>query len=620
MDDDAPLIAFTIAARNYIPYATSLHRSLQQHHPGIQFFLGLSDVREGFDEAALDFALIDLAMLRDIRIWAMAERYNATEFCTAIKPFLFLHLMARHPGHRICYFDPDIWVMSPMTELRDALDGGAQMVLTPHLLTPTADPARFPDQTMLTYGTYNLGFLAVRDSPETRAVMRWWADRLETQCIIDLANGLFVDQKWADMFPALLDRVHVLRHPGYNIAYWNVMQRRVRWDGSWTVTADGFAAAPVRFVHFSGYSNFEPGVFSRHARYLDHWVLHDLALLLPLFRERLLQSGFEAFSRFRYAFGWLGQSGANLHTPEELAERALGPAPFGRDLMPLPSINVQSWADWKAQRDAAAPALLEQRATERALEPDVPGPFSTTGICSMCRIETRFDMDYTYALEFEPGALTPNWRENCQCSCGFITRIRGAMHVLQTVIQPAPGAAIYVTEAVTPLFRWLRLRWPNTIGSEFFSPSHVPGRLYDGVRHEDICRLTFAGAQFDAVLSFDVLEHVVDLDAALRECFRVLKPGGTLLFTAPTQFDHGAVVELVEILADGSYNFLRPPEYHGNPVNPDQGSLAFRYLGLDALDRLRAVGFEHAEAAIYWSQDAALLGRHLNLFLARKAA
>lgn len=624
---EGPLIAFTIAARNFIPYAKSLHASLREHHPDVQFFLGLCDVRDGFDEADLGFEIIDVTVLRDTRIWAMAERYNATEFCTAIKPWLFLHLMARFPGHRLCYFDPDIWVLSPLDELVAAFRDGAQAILTPHILTPSND-ARMPDQTMLRYGIYNLGFIGVRDSAATQALMRWWADRLETACVIDLPEGLFVDQKWADLIPALLDRVHILRHPGYNIGYWNVLQRRVRLgEGGWLVTAEGSPALPVRFVHFSGYDNIEPGVFSRHARYLDYWLLRDLVLLLPLFRERVLAAGFMAYARLPYAFGWMGASGQNEHTPKEVASRlAHGPVPLEQPLATMShddpalfSVTVDGWHSWVAARDRSAAVFREQRALEQTFEDTAEQPFSLTGICSMCRIRTRFAVDYTYALQYQPGApLVPNWRESNACSCGFPTRIRGAMHALQTLVAPAPDASIYVTEQVTALYKWLRLRWPETVGSEFFSPAYTPGQLYEGVRHEDLCHLTFQDAQFDVVLSFDVLEHVADLDAALRECYRVLRPGGTLLFTAPTQYDHGRMVDLVNVRQDGTVEYLRTPEFHGNPVNADEGSLCFRYFGFDVLNKLREAGFETANAVVYWSRHYALLGRNQNLFLARK--
>jgi SAM-dependent methyltransferase len=45
---------------------------------------------------------------------------------------------------------------------------------------------------------------------------------------------------------------------------------------------------------------------------------------------------------------------------------------------------------------------------------------------------------------------------------------------------------------------------------------------------EDGC-LPFAAASFDVVLSTNTFEHVMDLDQAFRQIFRVLRPGGSLL-------------------------------------------------------------------------------------------
>ncbi|MCY4106048.1 MAG: methyltransferase domain-containing protein [Chloroflexi bacterium] len=49
----------------------------------------------------------------------------------------------------------------------------------------------------------------------------------------------------------------------------------------------------------------------------------------------------------------------------------------------------------------------------------------------------------------------------------------------------------------------------------------------------DITRLPFASGSFDGVILSEVLEHIADDAAALRELWRVLKPGGRAAITVP---------------------------------------------------------------------------------------
>ncbi len=69
--------------------------------------------------------------------------------------------------------------------------------------------------------------------------------------------------------------------------------------------------------------------------------------------------------------------------------------------------------------------------------------------------------------------------------------------------------------------------------------SESTGRAGIGVYRADAKRLPYPDATFDRALIFDVVEHLFpwELDAALREARRVLKPGGMLaIHTAPNRW------------------------------------------------------------------------------------
>ena len=65
--------------------------------------------------------------------------------------------------------------------------------------------------------------------------------------------------------------------------------------------------------------------------------------------------------------------------------------------------------------------------------------------------------------------------------------------------------------------------------NDFASERHAPANFVLACGE----RLPFSAGSFDAVLSFDVLEHVQNVHRTLAECHRVLKPGGMLFVVFP---------------------------------------------------------------------------------------
>lgn len=287
---------------------------------------------------------------------------------------------------------------------------------------------------------------------------------------------------------------------------------------------------------------------------------------------------------------------------------------------PFPGVAVHSWAERQAQLPGLDAEYARRRSVELALVPAAPEPFDIDGFCAVCNAPRSFHTTFLYAYDQAPdGRQVPNWREHLVCRCGFGNRVRAAIHYLLST-SPRLDATMYITEQTTPLYTWLTSQFPHVIGSEYMGDDAAPGAVVRGFRHENLEALSFPDRSVDYILSFDVLEHVADAGASFRDCFRVLKPGGWMIFTTPFTVNQEAHTVRAVLHPDGRLEHILPPEYHGNPIDPQGGSLCFRYFGWQMMDDLRAIGFTDAHAMLYWSRELGYLGGEQVLFVAGKPA
>jgi SAM-dependent methyltransferase len=232
-------------------------------------------------------------------------------------------------------------------------------------------------------------------------------------------------------------------------------------------------------------------------------------------------------------------------------------------------------------------------------------PFILAGHCGVCKRDANFSVTF----EHSGGRDEPNWREHLNCEwCTLNNRMRAAVQMAEKLIGPKPNASVYITEQITPLYDFFKKTYPQTIGSEFLNDSTLPGKLNKkGVRFEDLTRLSFDDSIFDAILSFDVLEHIPEYKLAISEVHRSLKPGGVFLWSAP--FDYGFPQDTLiraSMGVDGNIAHHLPPEYHGDPLS--DGVLCFQHFGFDVIDDMRRAGFASAAIHFYWSIELAYLG------------
>ena len=110
---------------------------------------------------------------------------------------------------------------------------------------------------------------------------------------------------------------------------------------------------------------------------------------------------------------------------------------------------------------------------------------------------------------------------------------------------------------------------------------HEPGYVYpEGTPDLDATNLSFADCSFDLIICNHVLEHITDDRRAMRELFRVLKPGGEAILQVPLALDFESTREDASIATPQARLSAYGQEDH------------VRLYGRDYASRLRGCGFE----------------------------
>jgi glycosyltransferase involved in cell wall biosynthesis len=370
-------LACTIVANNYLAYARVLAQSFLTAHPEGEFHVLVVDRRDPtVDYESEPFTSWFAEEIGIPDFLHLAFRYTILELSTAVKPWFLLHLHRQTGTPALLYFDPDILVLGSLAELYMLLER-ADVVMTPHITAPIEDDRTPGERDFLLSGIFNLGFLGVAFNERTLLFLDWWHRRLERYCLHSVESGLFVDQRWMDFALAFLERVEVLREPGWNVAYWNLLHHRLESDGGeWRV--DG---RPLRFFHFSGYSLERPRQISRYQNRLTIEERPDIEPLFAEYARRLGEAGHMQRQRSRYAFGHF-DSGAPVPELARALLRTVDPAgkrwpdPFRAD-------GNDSFYAWISAADDAtaepfipriAAAMWESRSDLRQVFPSLRGP------------------------------------------------------------------------------------------------------------------------------------------------------------------------------------------------------------------------------------------------------
>ncbi len=261
------MIVYTSICMNYMPKALILGESLKKHNPEVKFYVVLleREIPKEVDESM--YKIIDKIILaKDLGYEDFDKfifKHSIVEASTSVKGQALVYLL-ENEDDKVIYIDPDIKVYAALTKLDNLLNEN-EIILTPHLTIPEENEIDIQNNELcaLMHGVYNLGFLAVRKGNEGLRFAKWWRDRLHLYCYDNIPNGIFTDQRWVDLAPAMFD-VYVLKDTGHNMAPWNLSKRSLSLkDGKLIVNNKD----ELVFFHFSGFdSGANLGVFSHYIK------------------------------------------------------------------------------------------------------------------------------------------------------------------------------------------------------------------------------------------------------------------------------------------------------------------------------------------------------------------
>ncbi len=266
-----------------------LGTSLLRTNPDYTFHIAIVDKKSDEINYAIysdfNFTFVDEIGIKQLD--NLIERYNIIELNTSVKASYFKHLLKTYPNcSHVHYFDPDIKLFERLDSL-DSYFNNHSILLTPHILHPIPDDYLEPRENMfLNYGIYNLGYIGLKNHPESFKLLDWWENHTIGLGYMDVKNGYFVDQLWMNHVPLFFNGVHILREKGFNCAPWNIQERHILEVKGCQILLDDQSL--LTFYHFSSFnpnrkdllsSAYTRNTFDKHPLFRHIYETYAIELL-----------------------------------------------------------------------------------------------------------------------------------------------------------------------------------------------------------------------------------------------------------------------------------------------------------------------------------------------------
>ena len=289
---------------NYFLRGITLYRSLQK--TGIDFTLYVLCLDSKTEEylSILGLENIKTVTLSQLEEWepdlvkAKCNR-SVIEYYFTLTPSIPLYILDNFSSvDVVTYIDADLYFYTTPSSLLDELSDHSILV-TEHRF-----PAYLKEKEK--FGIFNVQFEAFRRDEQGIQCLKRWQKQCIEWCYDQLDGNRFADQKYLDEWPALYDRLSILKHKGGGVAPWNWATYPMSiQDGN--IFIDG---QPLVFYHFHGVKIINNCFISNG--------LYDFGLMPRKFRNPLYKN---YISEIRNTRSWLGMNNIYIDSISDKSAR-----------------------------------------------------------------------------------------------------------------------------------------------------------------------------------------------------------------------------------------------------------------------------------------------------------
>ena len=272
---------------------------LSKSNPDYELISGLINEKPTLSIEATH-QIIPISEVQPVNLAGFKGDYTVMEVATACKPVFGLYLFEKYPElDKLIYFDTDLWITDSVEPIIKNLDS-FDIILTPHITQPIDLQEQWNEKQFLNAGLYNTGFVGMKRSENTIKFLTWWKNHLKDYGYYDFCNGMGIDQLCANFVPLFFEKVLIEYSPAYNLAYWNLHERKLSLVNEKVVVND---TENLMFFHFSGYSPDKPELLSKHIKSSKTSNYPVLKTLFSDYNEALLRNHFQFFKSIIPTYG-----------------------------------------------------------------------------------------------------------------------------------------------------------------------------------------------------------------------------------------------------------------------------------------------------------------------------